>query len=104
DSDTIVRDGSDNASYGTATINGIDSLPRLRAPVPFIPRIGIIPKATVGGVDAIHVVHVAIAIVINAVARNLAGIPPHVVAQIFVQIVHARVEDRHDDVGAAGRN
>src|SRR5205814_9797891 len=51
------------------------------------------------GVDAVNVVHVPVAVVVNAITRNLPRIDPHVVGQVFVCIAHAGVNDRHDDVG-----
>ena len=52
----------------------------------------------VDDIDAMHIVHVTVAVVVNAITRNLARIDPHVVGQVFVCIAHAGVNDRHDDV------
>ena len=64
-------------------------------------------------VHAMHVVHIAVVVVINPVGRfvpalvveaRLAWIPPHVRREIGVGVVHARIDDRHHDIRAAGRN
>ena len=53
------------------------------------------------GIDAINVVHVPIAVIVNAIARNLAGIAPHICAEVLVAVSHAGVEHRDHHVGAA---
>ena len=47
-------------------------------------------------VNAVHVVHITIAVVVNPVARDLPGIDPNAVGQIFVGVSHARVDYRHE--------
>ncbi len=47
---------------------------------------------------AVDVVDVAIAVVIQAVAGNLAGVDPHVGRQVWVVVVHPGV-DYADDYG-----
>src|SRR5207244_5422840 len=56
------------------------------------------------GVDAIHIVHITIAIVVHAIGRlvipvrvqaGLAGIAPHIGGQVFMRVADARVDHRH---------
>mmetsp|Transcript_42002 Transcript_42002/g.121518 ORF Transcript_42002/g.121518 Transcript_42002/m.121518 type:complete len:397 (+) Transcript_42002:787-1977(+) len=54
----------------------------------------------VGKVRPVDVVHVAVAVVVQAVAGDLAGVVPHVLAQVLMRVVDARVDDGHDDAGA----
>ena len=63
------------------------------------------------GVDAIHIVHITIAIVVDAIGRlvipvrvqaGLAGIAPHIGGQVFMRVADARVDHRHHDVLRAG--
>ena len=52
-------------------------------------------------VPAPIIIHIAVAVIINSVARNFAGIHPHVVGQVFMQIVHARINDRDNHFAGA---
>jgi len=53
----------------------------------------------VPGVDAVDVIDVAVAVIVDAVARDLARIPPHVGGQVGMGGVDARVDDRHQHRG-----
>ncbi len=68
-------------------------------------------RVMVARVDPINIVHVAIVVVVNAVGgfvvpvlvqAGLPRVPPHIGGQVLVGVVHARAQDRHDNVGAAG--
>ena len=50
------------------------------------------------GVDAVHVVDVAVAVVVEAVARDLFCVCPHVFSEVGVIEVDARVHDADDDL------
>jgi hypothetical protein len=52
-------------------------------------------------VVAVHAVDVAVAVVIDAVACDLAEIGPHVGGQIRVRDIHARVDHSDHDASAA---
>ena len=54
-------------------------------------------------VHAVVVVHVAVAVVVAAVAGGLLLVDPHVVPQVPVGEVHAGVDDSHHDAGVATR-
>ena len=63
------------------------------------PRIG-------GGADKIppvDVIHVAVAVVVNAVAWHLVGIAPDIAREIGMIDIHARIHHRHHDFGGSGR-
>jgi hypothetical protein len=57
----------------------------------------------VGEVVAVHVVHVAVAVVVEAVARDLAGVGPDVGREVGMGVVDAGVDDRDDHRRIAGR-
>ena len=54
-------------------------------------------------VPAVHVVDVAVAVVVDAVARDLARVRPDVGGEVGVVVLDPGVDDGDDDVGAAGR-
>ncbi len=54
------------------------------------------------GVDAVHVVDVAVEIVVDPVARDLAGVGPEVARQILVGQAHAGVDDGDDHPARVG--
>jgi hypothetical protein len=56
----------------------------------------------VGEVVAVDVVHVAVAVVVRAVAGDLAGVGPDVVPEVRVVDVHALVDHAYHDVRATG--
>ncbi len=58
--------------------------------------------AAVHEIIPIDVIHVAVAVVINPVSRNLPGIDPHVVFQVLVIIFHSLVNHSHNNVRIAG--
>ena len=45
---------------------------------------------------AVDIVDVAVAIVVNIIVGNLAGVGPHVVAERWVVHVHASIDDSND--------
>ena len=49
--------------------------------------------------DAVDVVNVTVAVVINAVVGGFAGVDPHVGGEVRVFVVNAGVNDGDDDVG-----
>jgi len=51
-------------------------------------------------VDAVDVVNVTVAVVVDPVTRRFAGVPPHVGRDVHVVVVHPRVDDSHDDIRA----
>src|SRR5207249_1612160 len=66
----------------------------------------------INGVNAVHVIHVAVAIVIKQVAalvepqkilNALAGIDPQIVREVFVSVAHAGVNDGDDDTAGVGQ-
>src|SRR5262249_56572085 len=59
------------------------------------------------GVDevvAVHVVDVTVAVIVPAVAGNLAGVGPDVGRQVGVGVVHAGVDDGDNGGGGAGED
>ena len=80
----IGRGGDDTGHVGTVThvIHGVA---------------GGSPGFADGG-DTVHVVNVAVAVVVHAVAGDLTGIDPHAVAQIVVLVVNAGINDGDDHV------
>ena len=72
----------------------------MRAVAVDVHRVGI----TSGKVPAVDVVDVAVAVVVDAVTWNLAGVHPDVVGQVFVGVVNARVDHGDDDTPGAGRD
>ena len=64
----------------------------------FVHRVGVVGLEVV----AVDVVDEPVAVVVDAVAGDLAGVDPDVVLQVRVQVVDTRVDNRHDDVGTAG--
>ena len=57
----------------------------------------------VGEVEPVDVVDVAVAVVVDAVARDFARVDPHVGGQVFVVVFHALVDHGDDHVGIARR-
>ena len=57
----------------------------------------------VGEVVAVDIVDVAVAVVIQAVAGNLARIDPHVIDQVRMGVIDSGVDDAHHDI-VAGLN
>jgi len=53
----------------------------------------------VGEIPAVDVIPEAVAVVVDAVARNFAWIAPHVGREILVAIINARIDHRYDDIG-----
>ena len=53
-------------------------------------------------VPPIDVVHVPVAIIVDAVARDLARVRPQVRHQVFVSAVDTRINHRHHNVAVAG--
>ena len=93
DSDSVLRSCADDSRDERAVVEAICSL---------IEGIGVVAPGIIGGVDSVNVVHLAVAVVVDAVAGNLARIPPHVRGEILVTVVDPGVDHRHDDVGASG--
>ena len=54
----------------------------------------------VGEVVAVDIVHVAVTIVVDAVAGDFARIGPDVLHQIGMRVVDPRVDDANEDIGA----
>ena len=54
-------------------------------------------------VPAVDVVDEAVAVVVDAVAGDLAGVPPHVGVEVGVAVVDARIDDGHDECRARDR-
>jgi hypothetical protein len=52
----------------------------------------------------VHVVHVTVAVVVEAVARDLTGIRPDVRREVGVVVVDPAVDDGDDDRGIADRD
>ena len=59
---------------------------------------------TVGEVPAVDVVHIAVAVVVDTVAGNFAGIHPDVVGEVGMGVVNTRVDDSDDDAARARRD
>ena len=55
------------------------------------------------GVDAIHVVDVAVSIVVLPVAGNFSRVHPHIRGNVGVVVVDARVDHKHGDVARSRR-
>ena len=55
-------------------------------------------------VIAVDVVDVTVHVVVDAVARDLTGVDPHVRSQVGMRVIHAGVDDGHDNVGRSGRD
>ena len=55
-------------------------------------------------VVSVNIVDESVAIVVQSVAGDFAGIGPDVGGQIVVRVVDARVDHAHNDIAAAGRN
>ena len=62
----------------------------MRAVTVLVHRVGI----AAAGVDAEHVIHEPIAVVVDAVACSLARIHPHAVRQVGMRVVHSRIDNR----------
>jgi hypothetical protein len=60
-------------------------------------------RVVVGEVPAVDVVHVAVTVVVDTVARHLAWVLPDVVPEVGVAHVHALVYHRDDGTRRAGR-
>ncbi|OQB91326.1 MAG: hypothetical protein BWX84_01441 [Verrucomicrobia bacterium ADurb.Bin118] len=58
---------------------------------------------TLGGIDAVHVIHVTVFVIVNAVSGNFPRIDPHLRRQVLVRITDAGVNHRHNDIGGPGR-
>ena len=58
----------------------------------------------IGKIIAVNVIRITIAIIVQTVAGDLAGIEPHVARQIRVGVVHPGVHHGHDDgIGGGAR-
>ena len=91
DADAVVANAADRAAH-------------VRAVAVVVPR----NSCAENGVDAVHIVAISVAIVVNAVAALVktekisaafAGIDPHVRGEVFVGVTRAGVDDGHDNVG-----
>jgi len=64
----------------------------------FVHRIAILVVEIV----AVNIIHITIAVVVNAVAGDFARVSPDVIGQVGVGIIHAGVNDGDNDFAAAG--
>ena len=55
-------------------------------------------------IPAVHVVDEAVAIIVDAVARHLARVAPHVRGEVGMAVIDARVDHRDDDRAGPGRD
>ena len=51
------------------------------------------------GVNAEHIVHIAVAVVVHAIAWDFARIAPHLWGEFEMVVIDAGVNHRDDDVG-----
>ena len=75
--------------------NGAGDVAAMPLVVPGVTAVG-------DGVNAVNVVDVAVVVVVFVVARNLAGVGPHVVDQVRMAVVNSGVDDSYDDILRAG--
>mmetsp|Transcript_66960 Transcript_66960/g.178330 ORF Transcript_66960/g.178330 Transcript_66960/m.178330 type:complete len:236 (+) Transcript_66960:516-1223(+) len=54
----------------------------------------------IGKVRPVDVVDKAVPIIVHAIVWDLAGVHPHVVVQVLMRVVDARVDDGNNDAGA----
>ena len=54
----------------------------------------------VGKVPAVNVINVAVSIIVNPVARDLAWVCPHLGCQVWVLEINAPIQDGDDDGGS----
>ena len=87
DTDTVVADGTN----GTSTMGTVAMV---------VIRITII----VDEVVAVDIVDVAIAIIVDSIPRDFAGIHPHVGGEVLMIPVHTRVDDTNDNRPCSSRN
>ena len=66
------------------------------AVVVVVPGIAVV----VDEIVAVIVVDVAVAVVVDAIVRDLARVHPHVLGEVRVVVIHTRIDDADDDVGA----
>ena len=78
--------------------HGADGARDVRAVTDVVDRVGVVVHEVV----AVVVVDVAVEIVVDPVARNLAGVGPHVRRQVGVRVVHAGIDDADDHVARSG--
>ncbi len=57
--------------------------------------------ARVGEIDAVDVIGVAVAVLVDPVVRDLGTVGPDILAKVLVTVVHAGVNRRHDDAVAS---
>ena len=77
---------------------GADGAGAMRAVVMVVHRIAIKIREVV----AVEVVHEAVVVIVDAVARDFAGVDPDVVGQVGMGVIHAGVDDGDDHIAAAG--
>ncbi len=70
----------------------------MRAVPVIIHRIAIV----IDDVDAVHIIDITIAVVINSVAGNLIGVHPHLISQLLMRVADACVDDRHQHIRGTG--
>src|SRR5262249_37809691 len=101
-----------NARKAHAIVTRRSDNPRAEGPVvksgeARIQRIGIVRSR----IDAIDIIDIAIAVVINPVGRfvvtvgvqtRLARIAPHVLGQVWMLVIDSRIQYRDDQIAAAG--
>jgi len=85
DADTVVAHAADGArAVGAVTV--------------VVHRIAVVVEEVV----AVNVVNVTVAVIVHAIARDLAGIGPYVLREVGVVVVDACIDDRDHNVGRPG--
>mmetsp|Transcript_93197 Transcript_93197/g.287600 ORF Transcript_93197/g.287600 Transcript_93197/m.287600 type:complete len:664 (+) Transcript_93197:2148-4139(+) len=51
-------------------------------------------------VSPVHIIDKAVLVIVDAIARDLTRVHPHVLLQVVVRVIDARVDDGHDDASA----
>ena len=66
----------------------------MRAVPVIVHRIAVV----IDDVDAVHVVHKPVVVIVHTVVGNLIGIHPHLVSQLLMRVTNARIDHRHQDI------
>ena len=54
------------------------------------------------GIDSVDVIHEAIQVIVNPIARNFSGVYPHIGRKVLVGVSNTCVDDANDNAGISG--
>ena len=57
-------------------------------------------RAACGNIHAVVVIDIAVVVIVDAIARDLARVDPHICRKILVRVVHAGINDRYNGARA----